>query len=376
MGQTEIEWTDKTWNPLVGCAMVSPGCANCYAETMSRRLAGMAKADIAAGRNPGRKGHYPLVVNQRGRWNGHVKLVPEALMDPIKWRGAKRVFVNSMSDLFHDEVPFGYIDKVFAVMAMTPQHTYQILTKRPERMRYYTLSRMTRGRIDMPQLGWKVERLLGEWATGPLWRHWEACHAAIERTDFTRPLPNVWLGTSTENQATADKRIHYLLQCPAAVRFLSVEPMLGGIDLRDFLKHPAMPDRIVKPGSSPVEYQTVVGIDWVIVGGESGPGARPMHPDWVRMIRDQCQAAGVAFFFKQWGAFCPYGLDYPLPVSVKKGMAWVSLDGKYSFETNPLEPAWLMSQVGKHAAGRLLDGREWNEMPFDGASLRSEGGAA
>jgi len=235
---SSIEWTERTWNPVVGCSVISPGCHNCYAMLMAMRLKAMALADIAAGREPGRKRHYIEVIDDKGRWNGKVVLVSEALADPLRWTAPQMVFVNSMSDLFHENLPAQAVRKVCEVMATARQHTYQVLTKRADR--------------------------LCEMLSGPL-------------REFAE-LPNVWWGTSVENIRHGLPRLEHLRRTPAAVRFLSIEPLLedlGRIDLTD--------------------------IHWVIVGGESGTRARPMDAAWVRSIRDQCVEAGVKFFFKQWG---------------------------------------------------------------------------
>jgi len=253
-----IEWTDTTWNPVVGCKKVSPGCAHCYAETMSARQAAMCLARNKAGKRQGRGTYYMQVVDPKShKFNGSAVVVPGALEDPYKWKKPRRVFVNSMSDLFHENVSDLDIARIFTTMEFTHRHTYQVLTKRPERM-----------------LEWK----------------------SIE--DRRPPAPNVWLGTSVENRKHGVPRIDILRRVPSAVRFLSIEPLLedlGEIDL--------------------------TGIHWVIVGGESGPGFRPMQPDWARNIRDQCMRSAVPFFFKQWGGARP------------------------------------------KAGGRELDGRTWDEMP-------------
>jgi protein gp37 len=245
----------------------------------------MATAE-APGAKPTRKDHYLSVIDhERGRFNGRVELVPEALADPLGWRKPLRVFVNSMSDLFHEGVPFDYVDRVFAVMALTPRHTYQILTKRPERMAEY-LQRKT---VD------DFERQPGE-------HHPHSSYAAVIETlaenpklDFRPrgwPLPNVWLGTSVEDQKRADERIPHLLRCPAAIRFLSVEPLLEAVDLD-------LGDIETASGESGYRRDF---INWVIVGGESGPGARPCNVAWIRSIVEQCRAAGVACFVKQLGS--------------------------------------------------------------------------
>jgi protein gp37 len=233
-----IEWTDATWNPVRGCVKVSPGCKHCYAQTFAERWRGIPDHPYGQGFD--------------------LRLVPEKLEDPLRWRKSRRVFVNSMSDLFQDGVPVDFIARVFATMARAGWHTYQLLTKRAERMRE-VVNRLPSPLID---------------------------------------LPHVWLGVSVENRKHGLPRIDDLRHTRAAVRFLSVEPLLE--DLGPF---------------------DLTGIHWVIVGGESGPGARPMQPEWVRSIRRQCREQRVPFFFKQWGGV----------------------------------------QKGKH--GRLLDGRTYDEFP-------------
>lgn len=296
---TSIEWTDSTWSPVTGCTKVSPGCDNCYAEGIARRFAG-SKA-------------FP---------NGFdVTLHPERLDQPLRWKKPRRIFVNSMSDLFHDAVPDDYIARVFAVMAQTPQHTYQVLTKRHGRMR--SLLRK-----------WTPVTGITPWVfTGP----W--------------PLPNVWLGVSVEDQKHAELRVPALLETPAAVRFLSCEPLLGLVDLRNLkARNGALIDCLggdVKSASDGAVYSgTPSVVDWVIVGGESGPGARPMHPDWARSLRDQCANAGVAFHFKQWGAY-----------------RWVS-GSRWNPDTQCWEDHGIEPQrVPKKLSGRLLDGRTWDQFP-------------
>jgi protein gp37 len=231
--QSAIEWTDATWNPVTGCTKISPGCKHCYAERLAARLQAMG--------------------NRRYRNGFNLTLHPDQLTLPLRWSDPRRIFVNSMSDLFHEDVPEGFIRRVFEVMGEADWHIFQVLTKRAQRLAELA-----------PRLPWPS---------------------------------NVWQGVSVENQRYA-ARIGELVKVPAAVRFLSVEPLLG-----------------------PITGLPLDGIDWVIVGGESGPGHRPMQPEWVRGIRDQCATAGIAFFFKQWGGRTP-----------KSG-------------------------------GRLLDDQEWNEMP-------------
>ncbi len=292
MGKTKIEWCDEVWNPVTGCTKVSEGCRNCYAERIAKRF----------------WGERPFSA---------VQCHADRLDAPLHWRKPHRVFVNSMSDLFHPDVPDRFIGWVFSRMGMAKNHTFMSLTKRPERMK-----------------------------------------------DFLRGLPalkNVWLGVSVENQQTADERIPLLLETPAAVRFVSIEPMLGPVDIGMSIASCDCCDRwssrwvktnrVIRPdirgfssaiafpgiyraqsnrhgalsvetpgvllGIKPREFEALPKLDWVICGGESGTGARPMHPDWARSVRDQCQGAQVPFFFKGWGK----------------------------------------------PAGRLLDGREWNEFP-------------
>ena len=250
---SSIEWTDSTWNPVVGCRKVSEGCRHCYAERMAKRLAAIAAAAKRDGRTAGRTAHYVGVVNDRGQWNGSVFLDDDAVDDPRGWRLPRTIFVNSMSDLFHEEVPLEFIQRVFATMNACEQHTFQILTKRPETAAEFS-----------PCLTW---------------------------------TPNIWMGTSIED-ARVTHRVRDLRRTGAMIKFLSVEPLLGPI--------PRLP---------------LAEIDWVIVGGESGPGARPMKAEWVRQIRDRCVSSDVPFFFKQWGG------------------------------------------VNKKLAGRTLDAERWNQMP-------------
>lgn len=258
---TDIEWTDTVWNPVRGCSKVSKGCENCYAMRQAHRFSGPGKPY---------EGLTKIVRGKGPQWLGIARPVPEMLDRPLRWRAPRRVFVNSMSDLFHEDIPFGFIDRVFAVMAITPWHTYQILTKRPERMAAYSRSR--KAAFDNLN-SWEhpvqeaIEKIINERSTpedAGLWG-W--------------PLPNVWLGTSTENQETYDGRVAHLQDAPAAIRFLSVEPLLGPIILGD-----------------------LSGIGWLITGGESGPRARPCNVEWIRSIVGECQESGTAVFVKQLGA--------------------------------------------------------------------------
>lgn len=284
MGTSDIEWTEVTWNPTVGCAKVSEGCRHCYAMRMAHRL----------GHNPKVGDVYQGLTKPSSsgpQWTRTVRVLPERLGQPLGWRKPRLIFVNSMSDLFHEEIPETFVTAVFAVMAAAGGHTYQVLTKRPEHLQAWSAMVPTSAdarrrwlleavEVHQPALAADLRRVA---ALGRVW-----------------PLPNVWLGTSVESREHVD-RIGLLREVSAAVRFLSLEPLLGplpGLDLS--------------------------AIHWVIVGGESGPRARAMDPSWVLDLRAQCEAAEVSFFFKQWGG-------------VRKG-----------------------------TAGRLLEGRTWDEMPAVG----------
>ena len=284
---SSIEWTDATWNPVTGCTKVSPGCAHCYAETFAERFRGV----------PGH--HFE---------NGFdVQLRPERLTVPLGWKKPRRVFVNSMSDLFHEAVPFEFVDRVFAVMALTPQHTYQVLTKRPERMREYLTSEVEM-RLPVPDspaiMRPRKNRVWLE-AQGLA----NVCRLPMPLSmDWTWPLPNVWLGVSVENQRFAEIRIPELLATPAAVRFLSCEPLLGPLDLKHYLHDSDcwLARTGWEDGGEPERQWWCIcnepredHISWVIVGSESGPRRRPMDSAWAASLVGQCRAAGVACFVKQ-----------------------------------------------------------------------------
>jgi protein gp37 len=328
--KSKIEWTNATWNPVTGCTKVSEGCRNCYAMTFAERFRGTP-------------GHY---------FENGFDITPrhDKLDQPLRWQRPRKIFVNSMSDLFHPEVPFDFIDQVFAVMALAPQHTFQILTKRPERMlEYFAVDEKRWDKLAdiapyMEAHGWispeDAANIAPPGSTLPKWPSW--------------PLPNVWLGVSVENQKAADERIPLLLQTPAAVRFLSMEPLLGPVDLKNiehgFLNFDVVNGSFGGPDDSS-QWTGSDKIDWVIVGGESGRNARPMHPDWVRDIRDQCQASGVAFFFKQHGEWAQVH-DLRDNEPAIKGKKWFTFD-----------PDTSVCRIGKEAAGRMLDGRTWSEFP-------------
>lgn len=270
---TKIEWTDVTWNPVRGCTKIAPGCAHCYAETFAERFRGVP-------------GH----AYEQGF---DLRLVPEKLAEPLKWKTPRRVFVNSMSDLFHEDVPDTFIAAVFGVMAATPKHTYQILTKRSKRMRAW-FRWLREWETDDPSAAIQLKLLAAcvlEGMEGP--------GLGGRILDASWPLRNVWLGVSCEDQRRADERIPDLLATPAAVRFVSAEPLLGPIDFRQIGtyrgEHLSAFDEIVGHVERPP-------LSWVIVGGESGPGARPCRVEWVRDIVRQCKAATVPVFCKQLGS--------------------------------------------------------------------------
>jgi protein gp37 len=277
---SKIQWTEATWSPTVGCTHVSAGCDHCYAATLAS----------------GRLKHLPEYegLAEHGKFNGTVRLLEDRLTLPLKWRKPRMIFVDSMSDLFHEAVPDEYIAKVWAVMGLAHRHTFQILTKRHARMRSLLSRRSFVMQVWAEAYTLEMLRRLFPKASGGL-RGW--------------PLPNVWLGVSAENQHWTDIRIPALLDTPAAVRFVSAEPLLGPIRLFGDLECPG-PGDVVQGWSNRTDYGTGIehdatidaGLDWVIVGGESGRGARPMQVEWARSLRDQCEAEGVPFFFKQAGA--------------------------------------------------------------------------
>jgi protein gp37 len=359
---SKIEWTDATWTPIrarcweiqddgsgkerIGwhCEHISEGCRNCYAESINRRLG--TGFDFKPGNLRGKLGYYG-----GGKDRPEVFLDEKMLLAPLKWKKPRMIFVCSMTDLFADFVKNEWIDRVFAVMALCPQHRFQVLTKRAKRMREYMTvpDPLT---VASPTVRW--------------------ISAAIE-IDFVRlrgngkgvfPLPNVWLGISAEDQARADERIPELLQTPAAVRFVSLEPLLGAIAVGPWL-HDSDCDlqEHGAAGTCTCTEPREDRIDWVIVGGESGKGARPMHPDWVRSIRDQCASAGVPFFMKQWGEWQP--LDQIQEKILHGAHGVISRNGRFRFDTDIADPPEHMFTIrlGKSAAGRLLDGKLHDGMP-------------
>ncbi len=301
---SSIEWTDETWNPTVGCMKVSAGCEHCYAIRTAHRLAAIGQANYA--------GLTKKLPDASLNWTGVVRMLPERLSVPIGWKKPSRIFVDSMSDLFHEDVPDEFIERVFGAMATAHWHSFQVLTKRPQRMLAWFTERYQVPLID-GSVGWegrdnRVWARRGDVLDPSKDAGWTVDGQVA--APWSWPLPNVWLGVSAEDQRAADERIPLLLQTPAAVRFLSCEPLLGPIELFDTSEGVLRGVAVVRDGgrshdgpSGPSEYfdNSYSGIDWVIAGGESGPRYRPMDIDWARTLRDQCQAAGVAFHFKQHG---------------------------------------------------------------------------
>ena len=363
--KTQIEWTDATWNPVRGCSRVSPGCGGpnheggCYAEKIAARFSGPGQAFEG----------FAERTAQGGRWTGKVEVVWDAIDIPIRWRKPRRIFANSMSDLFHEALDVVDVAMIYgtAIAAVhLRKHTIQILTKRAEHMR----------EVLTDPIFWEVandhaEHLVLE-HTDPLNRRSDDARATLGDYGPGKPPPGIWLGVSVEDQERADERIPHLLAAPAAVRFLSCEPLLGP----------------VMPWTFPIYTEARrLGaddgrLDWLIAGGESGPAARPAHPDWLRALRDQCQEAFVPFFFKQWGEWADpgnVGANSWTFSHTKERRSYgrvakdfVDLfDGK-AFETEfpfPVrspagyDPGPAMVRLGKKTAGATLDGREWREFP-------------
>ncbi|PKP66990.1 MAG: phage Gp37/Gp68 family protein, partial [Alphaproteobacteria bacterium HGW-Alphaproteobacteria-5] len=358
---TPIEWTDSTWNPIGGCTRVSEGCRNCYAEIMAARFSG-----------PGQWGEgLAHMVGNDHRWTGKLVLHEAALDRPLRWREPRRIFVNSTSDLFHESVPDEWIDRVFAVMALAPQHTFQVLTKRSERMHAWFAQNR-----QLP-IGDEMLAFSNEGRRIDLTNLVDAFGDEEEPniTPICWPLPNVWLGTSIEDQPTANTRIPHLLATPAAVRFVSAEPLLGPVDLTlDGISCGPCPwcaDSFPDPETGCVDCCRCDGtgkgdevlLDWVIVGGESGPHARPMHPDWARSLRDQCNAARVPFFFKQWGEWGPDAgprknggdpvMEGFAPAAFYKGDEWHHYKSPYAIDPKEARGAGEWSyRLGKKRNGR------------------------
>jgi len=385
MGEkSSIQWTNATWNPIVGCKIHSPGCKLCYAMHEAAR-----QIRCAAGLK--RETHYAdtvKIANGRPVWTGKINAAPDRVWElPLRWRKPRMIFVNSMSDLFAEGVPEDWIDRAFATMALSPQHTFQVLTKRSARMRAYLSDVATVRRIyDLACDIANDEALKVVLIAHP----GMAAHAPPGPRVLLGnwPLPNVWPGVSTERQQEADERIPDLLATPAAVRFISAEPLIAPIDLTRLNLHSgahtffdATRGRFDIRGTATQLPNPMPGpmplLDWVIAGGESSrlnvEDPRPMHPDWARSLRDQCAAAGVPFFFKQWGDWLP-GHHYTEELKrldsclEQSRFACADWDGDRSFDTDGLA-GWddlgpdAMWRVGTAKAGRILDGRTHDAFP-------------
>ncbi len=306
-GGHKIEWTDQTWNPVRGCSRVSEGCRNCYAEAIAARFSGSREWGTKGG--PLKRGgttdkngvvrmdpffKFATMTAQGPRWTGKVELIESKLLEPLHWRKPRRCFVNSMSDLFHENLPYPDILHVFQIMAKCPRHTFQILTKRPAKMRELLSLCWWRNLGHSPEMGGDI---------------WAKVIAGEQRPGDQNFLPNIWLGVSVENQPTADERIPELLRTPAALRFVSYEPALVEIDFTRFLDPLGELDGFYRSQiSNGMFNRDQVGslwrpiLGWGIIGGESGPGARPFQLEWAESTVDQFAAAGVPLFVKQIGS--------------------------------------------------------------------------
>ncbi|MBN9059648.1 MAG: phage Gp37/Gp68 family protein [Rhizobiales bacterium] len=344
-----MEWTDATWNPIVGCSVVSPGCTNSYAMSMARRIEAMHPASHYAGTAIKRKGG-PV-------WTGEVRLAPDHIvLWPLRSQKPRRIFVNSMGDLFHEAIPDAWIDRVFAIMALAPQHTFQVLTKRADRMRAYCSS--LGGHHERDRVSLAAKTIFEETGFGGK-GFWYTLRGGGAH------LPNVWLGVSAEDQRRANERVPDLLHTPAARRFISAEPLLGPLDLSEIrvARRPGVV-RVYRPlmgywaeaedlgngglRSLPAAQkasESCGAIDQVIAGGESGPNARPMNPAWALSLRDQLQDFGTSFFFKQWGEWAP------------------AADTHSRLPHHTFEDGRIVRRVGKHASGRRLDGQHHDAIP-------------
>lgn len=373
-GKTKIEWTDATWNPIRGCGRISAGCMRCYAEVQASRIIRM---DRGRGIPEGAGSYDGLIdhTSQGPKWNGTIKLVPQALNQPSRWRKPQMIFVNSMSDLFHESVSDDFIDLVFANMALAPHHIFQVLTKRADRMQSYCSDLGASARI------------------------FRLAHEALAATSSRRkvvpaltwPLPHVWMGISGENHEQMSKRIPLLLKTPSAVRWISAEPLLGAADISQWIGV-----RRRGPGDHWEAAGVNQGIDWCVAGGESGEDARLMHPQWPRTLRNQCAAAGIPFLFKQWGQWMPAASDdwlykmnaaeqaafrrryrragYEFPNIERRGIlpdgrtfrsaSQLESDSLPPLVEGPLHPElqWMYA-VGKSNSGRLLDGILYDNYP-------------
>ncbi|WMW64364.1 phage Gp37/Gp68 family protein [Nitratidesulfovibrio liaohensis] len=372
---TRIEWADATINPLVGCSKVSPACDNCYAERMAARMV----------HNPAVAHRYAGTVDAHGKWTGKINYVTSQMKKALRWRKPQRIFVGSMSDLFHPSVPDEHLDQVFAYMlashtlANCANHTFMLLTKRPDRMREY-LSAGPSALIERWAKagdGWiildnedvcfsETIESIASWGPQLDYRPWAYTHQLF-------PLPNVWLGTTVEDQARADERVPELLATPGALHFVSCEPLLGPVDLSPWLEEILHEDEVgVENGNQTLPMELgmpcmhdpwIFGLRWVIAGGETGPGARPSHPDWFRSLRDQCKAHDVPFFFKSWGQWSNTNAGLVACYNLDAYGWWTEKGFAPHGVGSIFENQMCMFNVGKARSGRLLDGVEHNAIP-------------
>jgi protein gp37 len=337
--RTKVEFADATWNPLRGCSDLSRGCRNCFAKLIAARMGAPGKPFEG----------YAFMQDGKPFWTGKVKIVERVLMEPLTWRQERAVYVGSMSDLFHPELAQDERDAIHGTMALCGQHTFQILTKRPEAMCAY---------YGDPEVWARIEK----WARAIYRMHHGREYPS--QGHLRGPMPNIWAGTSIEDQRTANRRLPWLLKTVACRRFVAYEPAIAPVDATLYLNAWKSEPEIPK-------------IDWLVCGGESGPYARPLHPYAASWIRDQCLAAGTSFFFKQWGEWSPV---------LRRGAPfeqWGYYDQDEKF--HPRRRIFLQSEtarqhpvkmwrIGKEAAGRELDGRVWDEMPEPILHLKPTGG--
>lgn len=379
MENSKIEWTTHTFNPWMGCTKVSPGCANCYAETLIDHRFKRAKW----GKGQPRTRTKPAKWLEPVRWNREAALAQRDMeerrmvsdprnTEPDIWKVPRpRVFCASLADWLDDEVPAEWLANLLMLIHRTPNLDWLLLTKRPENWHF-----------RLNQVGWILDDKPDSDQSANMLRSWLA-----DWVYSKQPPANVWVGTSVEDQRRADERIPLLLGIPAKVRFLSCEPLLGPVDLRKSFRMISIePLRGSDPLPSPRDAWhgkcRETPIHWVIAGGESGPGARPMHPDWVRSLRDQCAAAGVPFFFKQWGEWLPIcpvyqsddddddpwdGGDPDRQIQLENTGSIAIGEGEFvhgrDYQPDPAKNPWIMERTGKVAAGHRLDDRVHREFP-------------
>lgn len=358
---TEIGWTwvpdgkggtkvGRTWNPQVGCKEVSPACRSCYAAKLAHR---------SNGEKPMVKQHHGLTVmrtnaageNLGAHWNGKINRVPQLLAQPLRWAKPSGIFVGSMTDLFYDvstDEACRWIAAIFGIMAATPRHTYMLLTKRPENAAKWFAwikDALAWGERDRGEIAVLAEALCEQAVDWPKWVGSEGDGLMELLDDAEWPLRNVRIGVTAEDQPRADERIPILLELPAAGHYVSYEPALGPVNFSPWL------EKRPRKNEAP-------RIDWVICGGESGSGARPMHPDWARSARDQCLETGTPFFFKQWGEWWP-----EREADDVRDLGWLDASEVDRVHRTDLPTPVQMRRVGKKLAGRELDGRTWDGFP-------------